>query len=157
MNYFVRKNGEYSRLPIKRKWYYSPAQAILHRLYPDIPEYSFPDEYKDIISSDWMPLVDIVDTEAFVILKVELPGVEKENVSVTIHDGELWIQGERRFDNKEIAKIYCCEGNYGIFYRRIKLMDSLETNKVVSELKNGILTIQIPKMKKVNPKAISIK
>lgn len=157
MNHFVQKNGEFSRFPIKRKWYYSPAQALLHRLYPELQEYNFPDKYKDIVSADWVPRIDIIDLEDFFKIKVELPGIEKDNVSITIHNNELWIQGERRFENNETAKFYCREVNYGTFYRRIKFNDSFEIDKVTSELRNGILTILIPKKKREETKNITIK
>lgn len=156
MNYFAKKNGEHSRFPIQRKWYYSPAQALLHRLYPDLPEYNSPDQFKDIVTTDWIPLMDIVDRDEDLVIKVELPGVEKEDVSITIHNNELWIQGERRLQSNDKIKFYCCEGNYGTFFRKIRLSDYPEKQGIKSELKNGILTITLSKNKKEKPKSIPI-
>lgn len=157
MSYFFRKNGDSSKIPIQRRWYYSPAQALLHRLYPDLPEYSLPDQYRDTINSDWLPLVDLVDSPDSFIIKVELPGVERQDVSLTIHNYELWIQGERRIEKDDSHKYYCCEGNYGTFLRKIKLPSYCSLNNIESELKNGILTIIFKKNSNEKNKNIEIK
>lgn len=155
--YSHKKNGKISRLPMFRKLRYSPAQVLLNRLYPDLPEFQQPDQFEDVTEADWIPLIDLIENVDSLVIKVEIPGVEKENVAVTIKDDVLWIRGERLNDISNSVVNYCCENNYGTFTRSIRLPQNLDLEKTKSELKNGILTIIISKKKENNIKEIDIK
>lgn len=157
MSSIFEVKGEFSKIPFRRKWQFSPAQELLHRLYPDLPEYNEPDQFKDYYYADWIPLVDLIDSSDSFIIKVELPGINKNDVSLSIHNNELWIQGDRRLEKEVSLNYYFCEGNYGTFLRRIKLPEYDSLSDIKSELRNGILTITISKNKKMKIRNIEIK
>jgi HSP20 family protein len=137
--------------------YFSPAQALLQRLFPEALEYRLPDRDVVGIDADWVPTAEMVEMDTQINIQVELPGVEKENLSVKIKNNILWILGERPEDDSEKSKKYlCCERSYGNFARYIYLPDSADTDKVYSEYRNGLLKITFDKKKSVKPRDISI-
>lgn len=93
----------------------------------------------------WEPLVDVYElTDKFVIL-VELPGVKKEDIDITLKDGILRISGvKKEFSYENRVKIYRMEMNYGYFEKIIDVGD-VEEKDISAELKDGILTIYINK------------
>lgn len=155
-NHNQRANGAMNDVH-RETGHFSPAQAILHRLFPEASEYRIPDRKVIDIDADWVPTAEMVETEDQIIIRVELPGVEKENLSVKIKNNILWILGEQPEDNSEKSKIYlCCERSYGKFARYIYLPEYADTEKVYSEYKNGLLSITFEKMKSAKPKDIDI-
>ena len=108
--------------------------------------------------ADWMPTVDISETDGEYLIKAELPEVRKEDVKVTVEDGVLTIQGERRQEKEEKGKRYHrVERSYGSFVRSFSLPESVEEGGVKAEYKDGVLNLHLPKTEKVKPKAIDVK
>lgn len=111
-----------------------------------------------ITVADWIPTVDIAETEAEYQIKAELPEVKKEDVKVTVEDGVLTIQGERRHEIEEKGKKYHrVERSYGSFVRSFTLPDHVDDAKVKAEYKDGVLHLHLPKSEKAKPKAIDVK
>lgn len=111
-----------------------------------------------ITVADWIPTVDISETEAEYQIKAELPEVKKEDVKVTVEDGVLTIQGERRHEAEERGKKYHrVERSYGSFVRSFTLPDHVDDAKVKAEYKDGVLHLRLPKSEKAKPKAIEVK
>jgi HSP20 family protein len=111
-----------------------------------------------ITLADWIPTVDIAETEAEYQIKAELPEVKKEDVKVTVEDGVLTIQGERRHEIEEKGKKYHrVERSYGSFVRSFTLPDHVDDVKVKAEYKDGVLHLHLPKSEKAKPKAIDVK
>jgi HSP20 family protein len=111
-----------------------------------------------ITLADWIPTVDIAETEAEYQIKAELPEVKKEDVKVTVEDGVLTIQGERRHEIEEKGKKYHrVERSYGSFVRSFTLPDHVDDVKVKAEYKDGVLHLHLPKSDKAKPKAIDVK
>jgi HSP20 family protein len=102
----------------------------------------------------WAPRTDIFEKEGMLVVKVELPGVEKEHIAVTLEQGDLIIRGERKAEAevKEEA-FYRVERTYGTFYRRIPLPFEVKAEEITAEYKDGILEVHIPKPVKELPKA----
>lgn len=99
-------------------------------------------------SSLWHPVVDIVDKEDNVVLNVEIPGIDKNDISVNIEDKVLTISGERKFEKKEEKdNFYKTERSYGKFKRAFTLSDDIVTDEVNAEYKDGILIITLKKDK----------
>lgn len=94
----------------------------------------------------WQPAVDIYETEAGVILAVELPGVGKEDVTVEVKDNILTLKGERfaRTDIKPEAYIRH-ERCYGTFQRSFTLHHNIQPDQIKATFKNGMLEIEIPR------------
>ncbi len=108
--------------------------------------------------ADWIPIVDISETESAYVIKAELPDVKKEDVKVTVHEGVLTIQGERKQEKEEKGlKYHRVERSYGRFVRSFTLPDYVDDTKVKAEFKEGILNLHLPKSEKTQPKAIEVK
>ncbi|MBX3303287.1 MAG: Hsp20/alpha crystallin family protein [Nitrospira sp.] len=111
-----------------------------------------------MIVADWTPSVDISETESEYQIKAEIPDVKKEDVKVTLEDGVLTIQGERKYEKEEKGKKYHrIERSYGSFVRTFSLPDVIDDDKVQAEFKDGVLNLHLPKSEKAKPKAIEVK
>ncbi len=111
---------------------------------------SFNDFFTDPISKgeskDWYPAVDILDEGDSVVLKVDLPGVPKEDIQVNIEEKVLTISGERKSEIDENKKNYHRrECIYGSFSRSFTLSPELATDEVDAGFKEGVLTITLKK------------
>ena len=108
--------------------------------------------------ADWTPTVDITETEGEYAIKAELPEVKKEDVKVTVEDGVLTIQGERKQEKEEKGKKYHrIERSYGRFVRSFTLPDTVDEGKVKAEYADGVLHLHLPKSEKAKPKQIDVK
>jgi HSP20 family protein len=108
--------------------------------------------------ADWAPTVDISETDGEYQIKAEIPDVKKEDVKVTVEDGVLTIQGERKQEKEEKGKRYHrIERSYGSFVRSFSLPDVIDEEKVKAEFKDGVLSLHLPKSEKAKPKAIEVK
>jgi HSP20 family protein len=113
---------------------------------------------ENLTVADWMPVVDISESDGEYLIKAELPEVKKEDVKVTVEDGVLTIQGERRQEKEEKGKRYHrVERSYGSFVRSFTLPESVDEGGVKAEYKDGVLNLHLPKSEKVKPKAIDVK
>ena len=111
-----------------------------------------------MVVADWTPSVDISETEGEYQIKAEIPDVKKEDVKVTLEDGVLTIQGERKYEKEEKGKKYHrIERSYGSFVRTFSLPDVIDEEKVKAEFKDGVLNLHLPKSEKAKPKAIEVK
>lgn len=108
--------------------------------------------------ADWMPTVDISETDAEYLIKAELPEIKKEDVKVTVEEGVLTLQGERRQEKEEKGKrFHRVERSYGSFVRSFTLPESVDDAGVKAEYKDGVLALHLPKTERVKPKAIDVK
>ena len=113
---------------------------------------------ENLTVADWMPTVDISETEGEYLIKAELPEVRKEDVKVTVENGVLTLQGERRQEKEEMGKrFHRVERSYGSFVRSFTLPESVDESSVKAEYKDGVLNLHLPKSEKVKPKAIDVK
>ncbi len=98
---------------------------------------------------NWMPNIDISETDEAFFLRAEVPGMDKKDINVTISDGLLTIEGEKK-QEKEVDKenCYCMESRYGKFCRTLSLPRGVELDNVDASYKEGVLKIKIPKGEK---------
>jgi len=107
--------------------------------------------------ADWAPSADISETDTAYLIKGEIPGVKKEDVKVTIQDGMLTIQGERKQEKEEKGKkFHRVECSYGSFMRSFRVPDDADENSVKAEFKDGMLNVTLAKSEKAKPKAIEV-
>jgi HSP20 family protein len=98
-------------------------------------------------SSKWVPNVDLSEDTRQVVIKVEIPGISKDQVQVVYQDGFVRISGEKRPAVHNIKAHYLClERSYGKFSRIIHLNNVVDIDAVTAKLHNGILTILLPKL-----------
>jgi len=108
--------------------------------------------------AQWSPAVDVSETEKEFLIKAELPEMKKEDVKVTLDEGILTIQGERKLEKEEKGKrFHRIERSYGSFTRSFTLPDDVDAAKVAAEFKDGMLNIRLPKTEKPKPKATDVK
>ena len=108
--------------------------------------------------ADWMPTVDISETAGEYVIQAELPEVKKDDVKVTLEEGVLTIQGQRRQEKDEkTTKYHRIERSYGTFVRSFSLPDQVNESGVKAEFKDGVLNLHIPKSEKTKPRAIEVK
>jgi HSP20 family protein len=107
--------------------------------------------------ADWAPSVDISETDSAYLIKGEIPGVKKEDVKVTIQDGMLTIQGERRQEKEEKGKkFHRIECSYGSFARSFWVPSDADESSVKAEFKDGMLNVTLAKSEKAKPKSINV-
>ena len=110
------------------------------------------------LAESWMPAVDVNETETEYLLSADIPGLDKKDVSIDIHDGVITIKGERAIDNEKSTDDYRIrERQLGSFNRSFRLPDNVNEVKVAAKFKNGVLTITLPKTKEVIPEGRQIK
>ena len=108
--------------------------------------------------TDWAPAVDIQETEREYLVKAELPEVKLEDVKVTVENGVLAIEGERKQEKEEKGKkFHRIERSYGTFLRTFVVPQDAEEKKVAADFKDGILRVHLPKAEMPRPKAIEVK
>ncbi len=106
---------------------------------------------------DWRPPVDIYETDDGIVLKVELPGVNKEDVSVEVKDNVLTLKGERLLDPAiKDDQYYRKERSFGKFNRSFSLQEPIKPDLIKAGFKNGILTIEVPRPEEEKPKQITV-
>jgi HSP20 family protein len=105
----------------------------------------------------WLPAVDVFEKEDQLVIKAELPGMGKKDISLDFKDGVLTLSGIRKSE-KEVKEdnFYRREMSYGKFIRSFSLPADSDTEKIKAELENGLLTIEVPKPERHQPKQIKV-
>jgi len=104
----------------------------------------------------WSPALDLYQNADNVVAIVELPGMRKEDIEISLHDGTLTVSGERKSESVEGEKAERTERVTGKFRRSVTLPARVETDKVNATYKDGILTVILPKAEDAKPKQIQI-
>ncbi len=109
-------------------------------------------------TGQWLPAVDIRETDDALLVEAELPGIDKKDVNVEVKDGVLTISGERKFE-KDVKEenVHRIERSYGRFVRSFSLPTNVDTDKVEATMKDGVLSVRLPKKESAKPKAITVK
>ena len=109
-------------------------------------------------SRTWAPPVDIRESEEHLTLALDMPGLRKEDVNITLENNVLTISGERRFEaDQKNETIHRLERAYGAFTRAFTLGPTVQTDKVEANFHDGVLVIQVPKVEASKPRRIDIK
>ena len=113
---------------------------------------------EELTLTEWIPAVDIAEDDKEYTIKAELPGVNKEDVRVSVEGGVLSISGERKTEKEEKNKKYHrIERTYGSFARSFTLPEGTASDRVGAEFKDGVLKVHLPKDEKAKPKSIDVK
>ena len=104
------------------------------------------------------PAVDVYEEKDEIVVKAELPGMEKNDIEVNISDSELTLKGEKKKEEKiEEEDYFRCERSYGSFVRSVELPTGVQADKVKASFKNGILEVRLPKTEEAKTKEIKVK
>ncbi len=107
---------------------------------------------------EWAPSTDISETEKEFLIRAELPAVKKEDVKVTVAQGMITIEGERKQEKEEkTEKYHRVESFHGTFSRSFFLPENASSDGIRCESKDGVLVVHIPKVKAEPPKVKQIK
>jgi HSP20 family protein len=105
----------------------------------------------------WAPVIDVYEDKNHLTVKAELPGLARENIAVSLHDGALTISGERKAEQKRAeSESYRTERFYGRFQRTVTLPTAVAGDKVSATYTDGILTVTLPKAEEAKPKQIAV-
>lgn len=102
------------------------------------------------------PALDVYEDKDNFVVKAEVPGMEKEDIDVNLHDDILSISGERKNEKLENAQTHRTERFFGRFQRTVNLPAPVAAEKVSGQYKDGILTITLPKAEEAKPKQIDV-
>jgi HSP20 family protein len=119
-------------------------------------DFSFPSRDTGLFGG-WSPALDVYDDKDSFVVKVELPGMKKEDISLSLHDGALTISGERSHERKnDSGETFRSERYFGKFQRSVALPALVDSSKVTASYKDGILTVELPKSEEAKPKQIEV-
>ena len=137
---------------------YSPVKEFenLHnnllRYFDDFPT------FRKSFAEDFAPRMDIVEKDDAILIKAEVPGVDKKDINISVKDRVLTIEGEKKNEVvDQNSNYYRTERVFGSFKRQFELPEEVETEKVDAKYENGILTIDLKKREVVKPEAKVIK
>ena len=108
-------------------------------------------------ATTWSPKVDIYEAKGLLVIQADLPGVEKEDLSIKVDHGILTLKGERKgHEVSEEKNVYRSERFYGSFERAFRLPPKTDVDKIEAEFKNGVLHVTLPKEDVPEGKEIAI-
>jgi HSP20 family protein len=118
----------------------------------------FNEEYSKLSDISFKPAIEVTEQENGYLAQVALPGVKKEDITISIENGLLKVTGERSTTKKEEnEKVHFSEFRYGKFERTITLPKNSESDKVDAHFENGLLSISVLKKEEAKPRQILIK
>jgi HSP20 family protein len=105
----------------------------------------------------WTPVVDIEEDKDNYIVRAELPGLRKEDITISVRGSRLALSGERAYESEDKGKTYHrIERSYGKFVRHINLPNEIDESKVKATYQDGILTVILPKPEAARPREVQI-
>jgi HSP20 family protein len=110
------------------------------------------------MTTAWAPALDISERKDAYLVTVEVPGVEPEDLDITMEDGLLTIKGERQFTSESSEQqFHRVERRYGAFRRSITLPAQVQADHIEATFDNGVLQIVVPKAEEAKPKRIQVR
>jgi HSP20 family protein len=105
----------------------------------------------------WSPRLDVQEDKDNFVIRAELPGLKREDIEVSLHDGALVISGERKIEKvEEGVEVHRQERYHGKFQRALTLPTPVAADKITAQYKDGVLTVTLPKVEEAKPKQIDI-
>ncbi|MDO9532481.1 MAG: Hsp20/alpha crystallin family protein [Deltaproteobacteria bacterium] len=110
------------------------------------------------LQAEFAPAVDVKESAEAVVVKAEVPGIDAQDINISVTGDVLTIKGEKKSEREEKeANYHLVERNYGSFSRALKLPAAVDLDKIEAKYDKGVLTVTCPKKEEVKPKAIEIK
>jgi HSP20 family protein len=105
----------------------------------------------------WSPSLDVYDEKDRFLVGIELPGMKKEEIDLSFHDGVLTVSGERKHEREgKEGETFRSERYFGKFQRSVSMPAAIDPNKVTASYKDGVLLIDLPKAEEAKPKQIQV-
>lgn len=119
---------------------------------------SWVEDASHVETGQWIPAVDIEENEGSLVIRADLPGMDKDAISISVKDDMLSLTGERKSEVEEKSERFSrTERVYGRFSRRFSLPDFADTNAIEASMKKGVLEITIPKKPEAGSRLIEVK
>jgi HSP20 family protein len=113
---------------------------------------------ESFFAKDWSPAVDVVENNDNFILRAEIPGMNKDDVKITLENNLLTIRGEKKNEaEKKEGNYHRVERSYGSFERSFTIPGTIKTDNIDAQYKDGVLTLTLPKAEEAKPKLIDVK
>jgi HSP20 family protein len=129
------------------------AQEQMGRLFDNM----FRENANESSVTAWAPSVDIYETENELVIKADIPDMDEKDLDVRVENNMLTIRGERKFEQKVKQENYLrMERTYGSFSRSFSLPNTVSTENIKAEYKNGVLTVEMAKRAELKPKQVKI-
>ena len=125
-------------------------EQLMHSTFP-FPGHGF----SEAGAEAWAPLADVEDTEDAYLMELELPGVDKDEITVEVGDGELDVHGEIK-ERERTGVVRRRTRHVGRFDYRTSLPPNVDAEHITAELTGGVLTVRVPKARKAKPRRIEI-
>ena len=119
----------------------------------------FPGLWKGFLSEEamWAPPIHVFEKEDKFVVKVELPGVNQEDINVSVIGDTLAVEGEKQAESEVKKKSYSySETSYGSFSRTMSIPSTVDANKIAASYDKGILEIDLPKAVQIKPKKVAV-
>ena len=130
-------------------------QDRMNRLFEDASRNWKGDE--PAATTTWSPAVDIFETESEIVVKAEVPGMERKDITLNLENNVLTLKGERRFLKEAKEENYHrIERSYGGFSRAFSIPATVDEEKIRADYQDGVLKIVLPKKEQLRPKQIKI-
>jgi len=104
----------------------------------------------------FVPVADIYEAEHDLTIILEMPGVEKRNVDIRVEDGVLSVEGRLDLTKYQGLQPLYTEYNIGHYARSFRLSSKIDQNKIAAEMKDGVLSLKLPKVEEAKPRSIQI-
>ncbi len=111
---------------------------------------------EEVVQSTWTPAVDVKETDDSLQLYVELPGIDKNKVDISLESGVLTVSGERHFEEGERESYRRVERAYGLFNRSFRVPRDVDSSQVTATYRDGVLHLELPKAEAAKPRQIEI-
>ncbi len=129
-------------------------QREMNRLFQD---FNTTHGEQDLATSTFAPLVDIYEDEHDITLKMEVPGIDQEDLDIRVENNTLTVRGERKFEKDEKEEnFHRIERRYGSFLRSFTLPTTVDTGNINADYDNGVLKIRLAKREEAKPKQIKV-
>ncbi len=111
----------------------------------------------DVATASFVPAVDVYEDEHKVVLKLEVPGIKQDDLSIQVENNTLTVRGERKFEREEKEEnFHRIERRYGSFYRAFTLPTTVDAENIQANYDAGILKLELAKRAEAKPKQIKV-
>jgi len=129
----------------------------MNRLFSETWGQGAQEQQENLITSAFVPPVDIYEDEHNINLKVEVPGIDPKDVDISLENNTLTVRGERKFEKEEKEEnFHRVERRYGSFFRAFTLPNTVDPDSVTADYDKGVLKLKLAKKAEAKPKQIKI-
>ncbi|HKQ18524.1 MAG TPA: Hsp20/alpha crystallin family protein [Candidatus Eisenbacteria bacterium] len=110
------------------------------------------------LQADWLPTTDIVETDDRFVVELDLPGMKREEIKISVQNGSLTVKGERKQSSEQSKNKYSrYERSYGSFTRTFQLPNTIDGSRIEASYQDGVLRLVLPKSEAARPREIEVK